>query len=277
MAIASGSKHTLHYIAESTYGTTPATPTWTPICHSACTLGMTKDAIEDDCLNATRQVKGLRHGNRQTSGDINGRLAYGEYDDLLEAALMGTWTSDELKVGVVERSFTFERYFDVGTDEYHRFEGCKINTMSISVEPNANVGLTFGIVGQDLDSDNMTSQVASSTYSTASTSVPFDSFTGTITEGGSSIGVVTSLELNLDNGYESIFALMSTTGIEPTGGKSRLTGTCTVYYESKAQYEKFLNETSSAIVLTLTDTAGNDLSINLPNIKYTAGNPDVSG
>lgn len=70
MAIATGSKHTLHYIAESTYGTTPSTPTWTPICHSACTLGMTKDAIEDDCLSSNRQVKGLRHGNRQVGGEV---------------------------------------------------------------------------------------------------------------------------------------------------------------------------------------------------------------
>jgi len=42
-------------------------------------------------------------------------------------------------------------------------------------------------------------------------------------------------------------------------------------------YEKFVNETSSEIVCTLTDSAGNDLQIDIPNVKYNSGQPDVSG
>ena len=277
MAFATGAQTSLHYVAESTWGTTPSAPTWTPVCYNSCSLGIAKDSIEDDCLSANRQVKGLVTGTRQASGDVGSRLAYGEFDALLEAALGGTWASDVLKVGTTERSFTFEKKFNIATDEYHRFTGQKVNTMAISIQPNANVGLTFSLLGKDIDSSNLTTQVASSTYSAASTNIPFNSFTGTISEGGGSIAIVTGLDINLENGYEAAFALMSTTGIEPIAGKSRVTGTVTAYYGSKALYQKFLNDTASSISVTLEDVAGNTLEIDLPSIKYTGGNPEVSG
>lgn len=275
MTIATGSKHTLHFVEESTYGTTPATPTWTPCPITGVSLGMTKDAIEAGKLRADRQVEDLRHGNKQVGGDINGELEYAAYDDLLEAMAMGTWTTDVLKAGTTRRSFTFERFFDLATDEYHRYVGCEVNSMSLSVQPNAMVSLTFGVIGKDMSTN--TTQVASSTYSADVGNSPFDSFTGTITEGGGSTAIVTGIELSWENGIEPAFVLMSDTTIQPADGKSRLTGSATVYYESKALYDKFLNETPSELVFTLQDADGNTLQFDIPNIKYTSGNPDVSG
>jgi len=51
----------------------------------------------------------------------------------------------------------------------------------------------------------------------------------------------------------------------------------TTYFDSKALYEKFLNETESEIVLTLTDVDGNDYQFDIPRVKYNTGQPDVSG
>ena len=107
--------------------------------------------------------------------------------------------------------------------------------------------------------------------------MPYDSFTGEILEGGAAIAVVTQLDLSLDNGMEPTFAVFNDTTLRPTDGKSRITGTLTAYYESRALYQKFINGTNSSIVFTLTDPDGNDYLVELPNIKYTGGNPDVSG
>lgn len=276
MTIANGAQHSLHYVAESTYGTTPATPTWTPLPHTGTTLALTKDGIESEKLRGDRQVEDFRHGNKSISGDITGELEYAAFDDMLEAALCGSWTLDELKAGTTRRSFTFERKFgDLATPEYHRYTGCEVNALSISVSPNSMVTTTFGIIGKDLTTN--TSQVASSVYSSDVGNSPFDSFTGSITEGGVSIGVVTALELSLENGIEPLFAVGSQTTNRPSIGKSRLTGTLTTYFESKALYDKFINETSSSIALTLTDLDGNDYLIELGNVKYNSGQPDVSG
>ena len=276
MTIANGAQHSLHYVAESTYGTTPSTPTWTPLPHTGTSLALTKDGIESEKLRGDRQVEDFRHGNKSVAGDITGELEYAAFDDMLEAALCGSWAVDELKAGTTRRSFTFERKFaDLSTPEYHRYTGCEVNALSISVSPNAMVTTTFGIIGKDLTTNP--TQVASSVYSSDVGNSPFDSFTGSILEGGSSIGVVTAFELSLENGIEPLFAVGSQTTNRPSIGKSRLTGTLTTYFESKTLYDKFINETSSSIALTLTDLDGNDYLIELGNVKYNSGQPDVSG
>ena len=276
MTIANGAQHSLHFVAETTYGTTPSTPTWTPVPHTGTSLALTKDGVESEKLRGDRQVEDFRHGNKSVSGEITGELEYAAFDDLLEAALCGAWTSDVLKAGTTRRSFTFERKFaDLASPEYHRHTGCEINSMSLSVSPNSMVTCTFGVVGKDLAL--ATSQVASSTYSADVGNTPFDSFTGSISEGGSTIATVTAMELSLETGIEPLFAVGSATTQRPAIGKSRVTGTLTTYFESKTLYEKFLNETSSSIALTLTDVAGNDYLIEIGNVKYNSGQPDVSG
>lgn len=276
MAIANGAQHSLHYIAESTYGTTPSTPTWTPLPHTGTTLALTKDAIESEKLRGDRQVEDFRHGNKSIGGDVSAELEYGAFDDLLEAVMCGTWTTNVLKSGTTRRSYTLERKFaDLATPEFHRYTGVEFNTMSLSIAPNAMVTATFGIVGKDIAL--ATAEVASSTYSADVGNTPFDSFTGSITEGGSGIATVTSLEMTIENGLEPLFSVGSATTNRPSIGKSRVTGTLTTYFDSKALYEKFINETSSEIVCTLTDVAGNDIQIDIPNVKYNSGQPDVSG
>jgi hypothetical protein len=265
--IATGSKTEISYVPEVTYGVTPPTPAFQKICYTGTTLGITKDTIESTCLTSDRQVKEVRTGNRQTAGDLNAELSYDAYDVLIEAALMGTWTADVLKAGSISRSFTIEKYFDLDVDEYHRFTGCLVNTWSVNVAPNQMVTSNFGLIGKDIDDQNLTSQVAGATYSPEVLNPPFDSFTGTIEEGGAPIATVTEIDITLDNTAEVNYVLMSKTTIQ------------------------FLTEASSSLKFTLTDqdgndlevnipnlkyTSGNDLEVNIPNLKYTSGNPDVS-
>ena len=276
MAIANGAQHSLHYIAEVTYGTTPSTPTWTPLPHTGTTLALSKDGIESEKLRGDRQIEDFRHGNKSIGGDVSAEMEYGAVDDILEAVMCGTWAANVLKAGTTRRSFTLERKFaDLATPEFHRYTGVEFNSLSLSIAPNAMVGATFSVVGKDLAL--ATAEVASSTYSADIGNTPFDSFTGSITEGGSSIATVTSLEITIENGLEPLFSVGADTTNRPSIGKSRVTGSLTTYFDSKALYEKFINETSSEIVCTLTDTAGNDIQIDIPNVKYNSGQPDVSG
>ena len=276
MAIATGSQHSAHYSAESVYGVTPATPTWKPLCITGVSLGLTRDAIESECLSADRQVKDVRNGNKQSGGGIDSELTYGESDDFLEAALMGTWTADVLKAGVIRRSFTVERGFNgIDVPEYHRSTGIEVTGFDFSVSPNSLATITYNCIGKGLDPS--ISQVAGSTYSPATGNVPFDSFTGSVLEGGVASGVVTQIDMSLDNGMEPAFVLFDTETIRPTDGKSRITGTLTAYYEDRSLYQKFINGTNSSLRFTVIDPDGNSYQFDLPNVKYTGGNPDVSG
>jgi len=276
MTFANGAQHSLHYIAETTYGTTPSTPAFSPLPHTGTTLNVSKDAVESEKLRGDRQVEDFRHGNKTVGGEISCELEYQAFDDIIEAALCGTWNSDVLKAGTTRRSFTLQRKFaDLATAEFHTYKGCEINSMAISVSPNAMVGCTFGVVGQDLSI--ATSAITGSTFGSDVGETPFDSFTGSISEGGSSIATVTSIEFTLENGIEPLFSVGSQTTSRPAIGRSRVTGTLTTYFESKTLYEKFLNETSSSITLTLADLDGNEYEFDFSNVKYNSGQPDVSG
>ncbi len=276
MTFANGAQHSLHYIAETTYGTTPSTPAFSPLPHTGTTLNVSKDAVESEKLRGDRMVEDFRHGNKTVGGEVTCELEYESFDDLIEAALCGTWATNVLKAGTTRRSFTIQRKFaDLATPEFHTYKGCEINSMALSVSPNAMVGCTFGVVGKDLTLG--TAAITGSTFGADAGMVPFDSFTGSISEGGSSIATVTSVEFTLENGIEPLFSVGSQTTNRPSIGRSRVTGTLTTYFDSKTLYEKFLNETSSSITLTLTDLDGNSYEFDFSNVKYNSGQPDVSG
>ena len=240
--------------------------------------------MESAEVSGDRQIKHLRHGNKSVAGDIGIELSYTTFDDFLEAALGGTWAADtpsvgidQLQVGTTRRSFTIERKFgNISTPEWHRFLGCEVNGFNLSVAPDAMVTGSFSFIAQDA-STPATSAIAGSSYGAATTTDPFDSFSGTITEGGSAIATVTSVELTLENGLSPMFVVGSALTDRPGIGKSRVTGTMTAYFQDASLLNKFINETASSLVFVLQDPAGNTYDFTLPNIKYTGGQPDVDG
>lgn len=91
--MANGSRHSMRYIAESTYGTTPATPAFKPVRHTSTTLGLSKESLQSEEIRDDRQIADFRHGAYQVGGDMNIELSFASFDDLLEAVLLGTWTA----------------------------------------------------------------------------------------------------------------------------------------------------------------------------------------
>ena len=281
--IANGAQHSLFFVEEYAYADIVQndgvdTFSFIPLSHTGTTLAVSKDGIMSEKLRGDRQIEEFRHGNKTVGGDITSELEWGSFDALIEAVVCGTWSgSDILKTGTTRRSFTIQRRFnDLDTVEYHNHFGCEFNSMSLSIAPNALVTATFGVVGKSLTI--ATSQLADYSADTSPTDyVPFDSFTGTVTEGGTAITTVTSLELSIQNGLEPLFSVGSQETSRPSIGKSNVTGTIGLYFDEKTEYEKFLNETESSLSVTLTDLSGNDLKITLPRIKYNSGQPDVSG
>jgi len=214
---------------------------------------------------------------RQVSGDYGIEFSAESFDDQLEAVLGGTWTADVLKAGVVRRSFSILRHFtDLQSADkpFHLFAGCEYNTLTLSVTPNTIVTGAFGVLGQDLGVDTV--EPTGATYDASTTDCPFDGFTGEILEGGVSIGIVTEISLSLDNGLEPRPVVGDDKTIRPTISMSNLSGSMTVYFEDSVMLEKFINETSSSITLTL-ERGGNSYVIDLPNVTYTGGQPDISG
>jgi hypothetical protein len=280
MTNATGAQHEADYIKEVTFGTTPATPAMTLIRHTGTTLGLGKEALQSDEIRSDRQIADFRHGNKSVTGDISAELTYGAFDDLIEAALGGTWATDtpsagidQLKVGETLSSFTIRRFFSDIT-QYQVFTGVRFATMSVSVQPNQISTVTFGCNGQDMTTTN----ISGATQNAANTNTPFSGQeVGSIKEGGATVAGITGIEFTLDNGLDSAFELGSDVTGEHVIGRSNVTGTVTAYFQDQSLLNKFVNETESSVEFTQQDIDGNTLRFVFPKIKYTGGQPDVSG
>jgi hypothetical protein len=185
-----------------------------------------------------------------------------------------------IKAGTERRSFTFVRHFaDIQTADnpYYIYRGVELNSVQFTIAANSMVTGTFSIIGQSQETAQDLTGLGTPTYNPASTTSPLDSFTGSLQEGGTTVAVVTEISMTLQNGIEPRFVVGSKNSIYPSIGRSNLTGQVTAYFEDSDLVNKFLNETESSLVFTLPDGAGNQLRVTIPRIKYTGGQPDVSG
>jgi len=280
--MSNGSRHAMHIIEEVTYGVTPSNPTMAAIRHKSTSLSLKKDMIQSEEIRSDRMISDARHGNYKVGGDIAVELSYGTFDAILEGLLCGEWAlqtpssgTDRLKAGTTRLSYSILRFFGdlAAGSPYHLFKGCEFSKGSLTIKPNAMVEMSLTIMGQDMTISG--SAPSGSTLSAPSTTSPFDSFTGTISEAGSAIAVVTELALEIDNGHAERFIVGDQQGLRPSIGRSNVKGTVTAYFENTTLLSKFINETESSLSFNLVDLSGNRYTFNLPRIKYTGGEPDV--
>ena len=272
MTFATGSQHGLSYVSEATFGTTPASPEMTEFRHTACSLVLSKTTLETEEIRSDRQIAHLLHGQKTVSGDIDFELSYGAHDVFLAGLMQSDWSSDVLKAGVTQPSFTIERAFSDIT-QYQQLTGCVIDKMRLSVRPDRLISGKFLILGK---SAGITSSALDATVTAAVANDPMDSFTGSIEEGGSSLALVAALDLNIDNNMEQAFVIGDAEANSILAGRSRISGEMVTYFENETLLSKFLNRTASSLKLTLSGVGG-DLEFFLPNIVYTGGDNVVVG
>lgn len=273
MSFAQGSRTGLSYVVETTFGVTPDTPSMVAVPFNTHSLSLKKDAIESAEIRSDRQVAVFRHGNKQINGDIEVEFRADDYDDFLESAFMGEIDSfGILKVGTTPKYLTIE---DSALDivQYRRFTGCAVNTLSMTIKPNEIVKMQMGIIGKDMTTAQLP---LDSSITDASGQDPFDSFSGTILEGGVSLANVSSLEFTIENGMAPTFVIGSDVTPQLEFGRAKVSGTMQAYFENLNLLNKFINETPSTLEFSLTDgVSGNTYTFLFPNIKYSGGDLPV--
>lgn len=350
MPFAVGSKYQLGYIAESTYGTTPGSPSMTAMRITGDDLNLTKESFLSNELRADREIVDFRHGNKQVGGGLNFELAFDtSFDDFflallgasswsnaatitgtgiafvngtpdtitdtgngfvtagfevgdkvtvsgagsgsnsgltvtLTAVAAGTLTISETtvvnqsaggsvtltasrkfaKVGTTVKSFSLERQFTDIT-KYQQIVGARVNSLALSVQPNAIVTGNFGILAKGWT--NSSSSLDSSLTAAGTNSV-FDSFSGTILENGSSIATVTGLELNVNNNLGPAFVVGSSELQQIFEERCNVSGQITAFLDDITLLDKFANETVSSLEFKLTDGT-NYYTFIVPRLKYS--------
>lgn len=92
MPFSQGSRSSLSFVTESTFGTTPA-GNFTNLPFSTHSLNLTKDRVAGNDIQADRMPRVDRHGNRQVAGDIVVDLRDADYDAFLESAMLSSWST----------------------------------------------------------------------------------------------------------------------------------------------------------------------------------------
>lgn len=266
----------LSYVAETTPGTTPGTPSMLKLrTTDPLQIVPEKEALATDQPYSHRQATLQRHGFKSVGGNIPFELSYGAFDDWLEALLGGSWstetagTPEVLKLGNAIQTFTVERLFaDIG--QYEVFRGVIPNSMSLTINPQGLVTGQFDVLGMDFGDPSGTSL---GSPADVATNEPFDGLgAASLQEGGSSIAIVTSIELNLSNN-RSLNRLVGSYGADvPSNGQIEVTGTLTARFKDLTLLNKFYKETKSSLQVVLNDSGGSDsLTIDLPKVKYNGG------
>ena len=267
MAFAQGSRSSLSFIAESAFGTTPSTPTFANLPFNTHSLDLTKDRVEGNEIQADRMPRVDRHGNKQAGGSIEVDLRKGDFDELFESAFLNTYSTNVLKIGTTPKYFSFE---DAANDiaQFRLFTGMAVSSLNVSIAPNQMVTGTFDLVGKTMTQAGTTASTGGAPTA-SSTNAPFDSYSGTITDGGSGLAIVTSLDFSLTNSFAPTFVIGSDSAQQLEFGRAVVEGTMTVYYEDATLINKFLNETESALSVSVDDPTGaSTYTFDFPRVKY---------
>lgn len=253
-------------------GSIPGNPQFKPIRFVSEGLSPNINQIESAEINQARQRAPSRGGTYSVQGEIAAEVSFGSFDDLIEAALQGTWAGDVLIVGSTERSFAIlERHTDIGADYIYR--GCRVNTLNISAPLGEKAGITFGMIGTKAEPYTLP---GGATFAAATTSDMMVTTNGSFTEGGQAIAYATEWNLTLDNGMEAAFSLFQREAYCVTNGIAAVSGTMNAYLKDGSLWAKVLNETETSHTVVLEEGA-DSYTIDLPKVRYTQGQKQVGG
>ncbi len=269
----------LKYVAETTYGTTPAdSPNWQALRFEKESLGGTPKTTVSNEIRDDRMISDMPKVGLEAGGEIGIELSATSYDDFIEAALCGTWTTNVLEVGTVDRSFSIEKV-------YEDLTGNNIVLLTGQRVAQFNLNREYGnpITGSFLFAGNGITLPASSAVGTGSvaakTTNPVINAAGDVTllEYNNAGGIYfKKFDVQINNNMRPTEAIGYDAPINQRKGESTITISTELYFESIAQYQDVINNAS--VRLEITDSDGtNSYAWLFPACKPTSPPPSAEG
>jgi hypothetical protein len=218
-----------------------------------------------------------RHGNRTAAGDIVADLRKGDYDAFLESAFFNTFSTNVLKVGTTPKFFSIE---DAATDitQFRLFTGMSVSSLAVSIRPNQMVTGTFSMIGKNM---SISGTSVDGTKTASSGNQPFDAYSGALKiadAGGvlATAAIVTGIDFSINNALAPTFVVGSSTTPQLEYGMATVEGTITAYFEDAALINRFLNETETALEVSVDDPTGSsDYTFFFPRVKINGADVPV--
>jgi len=178
--------------------------------------------------------------------------------------------------GTEERSFSLEKHYTDNTTDYAQYKGMEVDGLSLAAAVEAILTGSFTFIGKRGESAAVS---GGSGYTAAPANDVMNAIDDVlkILEGGSSYTNATSWNMTLSNNLRERPEI-GTLGAASIGqGKVAISGTVEAYYANSTVMDKYLDDTTSEMVLVLEDGDGNAYVIDLPSIKYSNGRRVAGG
>jgi hypothetical protein len=298
MAVSSDSLQ-LAVVAETTPGVTPATPSFDLVRITGEGLTFEPTSTQSNEMGgSSRGVKDSILTGAQVTGDINFELAKSPaFEKLLAAALANNWGNDPHNLTVTAdqvydysllKTFTIEKRWkldDTPTYSYHRFSGCMINTMTLSITPGEPITGSFGLVGNDLKLG--TAAIVGATYNPAGanpvmtaplvTSIVLkDPITGQpVTWLNNSC--FTNVEISINNNGRGIQCIGFLGTKETVLGRFECSISGSLYYANDEPLQALIDQDEFEFEVVCTDSAGHSYTFDFKRVKFSTATVVATG
>jgi hypothetical protein len=288
MAQQSGMKSTIIYDEEDTFKSTPTTPDAYVLPFVSESLRLNRNLVESKVIRTTRNPSGPARGVREVAGDITlelnptlGRI-FRQTLGVLTTTSVGGVYSHTFKVGDLPQGMTIEKQFTgLATPKYFKYNGCKVNSMKITVKPEGMVEAVLNIMGAK-------ETVVLAAFDATATDfghIPFDGYEATITKDGTALGIVTELDISIENNLDGSVYVLDGSGERYSlpDGMVKVSGNLKTLFTDDILYAAALASTECKLVLTLTVGSGNGTNLNevlritIPELIFQPQAPTISG
>jgi len=271
-------------VVESTVDTTPATPAFIKSSLEIINFNALPNIREQRQQFAGRRVSSISRSGYTITGNGNGPLVYGEYDNLLASLLQNDWASDVLKDGLTDtNSLTFEQTLPQGaggTNSYQRFTGVEAAGMTLRLEAEQDARVEFDFLGRT-SVDATETAITGATYAdpTNTNVLGSGADVGFLTLGALTVPCLRSAELSVtmqDKERQPRVGSDSLCGIQRGACLPVLTGEFYIEDEFLELYNAHRAGTEIAVTMPLGSVTGEKYTVELPAAEIVEGPVNMS-
>ena len=255
-------------IVEATYGTTPATPVFLEQRFTSEGLNANIENVVSNEIRADRNVSDLVQVGANAGGNVDFELSYGSFELWLESLMNSAWSVNTLKNGNTEKSFTIEKTFEGGaTDQFHRFTGAVVDSMSLSIQSQQIVTGSFGFLAKEIVIAQ--AAIVGATYTGVNSNPVINAAANfaSLAITGVTGPELTSLNLNVRNNLRQQQVIGS---VNPRGlgtGRFEVDGDFIAYFENEELYDLFVAGTASDLSFILGGASTKKYQFDIANLN----------
>lgn len=248
-------------------------------------LRMSRNLITSNALRTSRQPQAPTRGNKDVAGEVP--LEMNPYLQFLFYHLFGGWSvaganpyTHTFTIGSLPTGVVIEKQFP-DIVQYFRYNGCKINSFSLAIKAEGPITGSFNFMGAKETIDTLPFDSSPLDYG----HTPFDGFEAVINQGGSALGIVTELDLTMENNLDGSVFVIGGAGerYSMPAGKVKVSGTLKALFENTTLYTLALNHTETSLQIVLTKGVGDGtvgdekLTIDMDEVVFAPNAPVISG